>query len=169
MTSDDYVVVRDDYVVVRERPRDLFSLYIRSFLYVLGTCLPQIGIRTRISYEPRTNKSMCSYFISFYFFAHFYFPASGQAVATGSSLLPPGSCLQFLSRMGFSNPTARRFFIECCELTLPRFPQSICAQEKSPRIYTNMHSGGFELTKLTYTRLIRHRGDLLHTCLVCKT
>ena len=31
-----------------------------------------------------------------------------------SSLLPPGSCLQFLSRIGFSNPTARRFFIECC-------------------------------------------------------
>ena len=31
-----------------------------------------------------------------------------------SSLLPPGSCLQFLSRIGFSNPTARRFFVECC-------------------------------------------------------
>ena len=33
------------------------------------------------------------------FFSHLYF-------------LPPGSCLQFLSRIGFSNPTARRFFIE---------------------------------------------------------
>ena len=31
-----------------------------------------------------------------------------------SSLLPPGSCLQFLSRIWFSNPTARRFFIKCC-------------------------------------------------------
>ena len=31
-----------------------------------------------------------------------------------SSLLHPGSCLQFSSRIGFSNPTARRFFIECC-------------------------------------------------------
>ena len=31
-----------------------------------------------------------------------------------SSLLPPDSCLQFLSRIGFSNPTAHRFFIECC-------------------------------------------------------
>ena len=30
-----------------------------------------------------------------------------------SSLLPPGSCLQFLSRIGFSNPAVRRFFIEC--------------------------------------------------------
>ena len=27
-----------------------------------------------------------------------------------SSLLPPGSCLQFLSRIGFSTPTARRFY-----------------------------------------------------------
>ena len=36
-------------------------------------------------------------------------------------------------------------------------------KEKSPRVYTRMQSGGFELTKLTYTRLednlIRHRGD----------
>ena len=30
-----------------------------------------------------------------------------------SSLLTPGSCLQFLSSIGFSNPAARRFFIEC--------------------------------------------------------
>ena len=36
-------------------------------------------------------------------------------------------------------------------------------KKKSPRIYTSIHSGGFELTKLNYTRLednlIRHRGD----------
>ena len=33
-----------------------------------------------------------------------------------SSLLPPapGSCVPFLSRIGFSTPAARRFFIECC-------------------------------------------------------
>ena len=38
-------------------------------------------------------------------------------------------------------------------------------KKKSPRIYPSMHSGGFEFTKLTYTRLednlIRHRGDRL--------
>ena len=37
--------------------------------------------------------------------------------------------------------------------------------KKSPRLYTSMHSGRFELTKLTYARLednlIRHRGDRL--------
>ena len=30
------------------------------------------------------------------------------------SLLSPRSCLPFLSRIGLSNPTVRRFFIECC-------------------------------------------------------
>ena len=38
-------------------------------------------------------------------------------------------------------------------------------KKKFPRIYTSMHSGGFELTKLTYTRLednlIPHWGDRL--------
>ena len=50
-----------------------------------------------------------------FFFSHFYFPASGQAVVTGvvpSS--PPVLAFQLLSRIGFSNPTARRFFIEGC-------------------------------------------------------
>ena len=74
---------------------------------------------------------------------------------------PPGSCLQFLSRIGFSNPTACRFFIECCLLALSA--SQFVHKKNSPRIYTSIHSGGFELTKLTYTRLedklIRHRGD----------
>ena len=52
------------------------------------------------------------------FFSNFYFPSSGQqAVVTGVvPLLPPGSCLRFLSRIGFSNQShpARRLFIECC-------------------------------------------------------
>ena len=43
------------------------------------------------------------------------------------------------------------------------FRESICTQEKSLRIYTSVHSGGLELTKLTYCRhednLLRHRGD----------
>ena len=38
-------------------------------------------------------------------------------------------------------------------------------KKESPRTYTSLHSGGFELTKLTYTRLednlIRYRGDLI--------
>ena len=54
--------------------------------------------------------------------------------------------------VGHSDPTARRFFIE--HLTLSRFPQvDLCKRKKSLRIYTRMHSGELELTKLTYTRL----------------
>ena len=107
--------------------------------------------------------------LHFIFFAHIYFPASGQAMVPGVILsdLSPGSCLQFLSRVGFSNPTARRFFIECLLLThaLALSASQFVRKKKSPRIYTSMHSGGFELTKPTYTmledNLIRHRGDRL--------
>ena len=55
------------------------------------------------------------YVFVYLFSQHFYFPASGQAVVTGVvPSPPPGSCLQLLSRIGFSNPTTRRLFIECC-------------------------------------------------------
>ena len=44
-------------------------------------------------------------------------------------------------------------------------------KKKFPRICTSMHSGGFELTKLTYNRLegnlIRHRGDRFY-CMLCQ-
>ena len=49
-------------------------------------------------------------------------------------LSPLGSFLQFLSRIGFSNPTTRRFFIEWVLLThtLSRFPQVSLCTRKSP-------------------------------------
>ena len=52
----------------------------------------------------------------FFFFSHtFTFQLLDKPWSQVSSFLhPPGSCLQFLLRIGFSNPTARRFFIECC-------------------------------------------------------
>ena len=80
-----------------------------------------------------------------------------------SSLLPPGSCLQFFSRIEFSNPTARRFFHRVLlthdfALSASQFVH----KKKYQRVYTSMHSAGLELTKLTHTRLednlIRHRG-----------
>ena len=75
---------------------------------------------------------MSVFFLFSFFFAHFYFPASGQAVVTGVAPFPPGSCVQLLSRMGFSTPTARRFFIECRKLTLSRFPQVNLSTRKRP-------------------------------------
>ena len=79
---------------------------------------------------------------------------------------PPGSRLQFI--------IAHRVQQTHCSSILRRVllthalalsASQIVHNKKSPRSYTSMHSGGFELTKLTYTRLednlIRHRGDRL--------
>ena len=67
-----------------------------------------------------TLQQPLSFFFFFFFDYHFYFPAQlvGGFTLSGlpdkpwsqvSSLLPPGTCLQFLSCIGFSIPTARRF------------------------------------------------------------
>ena len=53
-----------------------------------------------------------------------------------SSLLPPGTCLQFLSRIGFSIPTARRLSSNVANSRFRAFRESICAQEKVP---TNLY------------------------------
>ena len=95
---------------------------------------------------------------------HIYFPPLDKRWSRVSSLLPPGSSRNFLSRTGFSNPTARRFFDECCKLTLSLSASQFVHKKKSPHeLYESMHSGGFDLTKLSYTtledNLIRHRGD----------
>ena len=67
---------------------------------------------------------------------------------------PPGSCLQFLSRIGFSNPPARRISSNVANSRSRAFPQINFVHKKKPlRIYASMHSGGLELTRLTYTRL----------------
>ena len=55
------------------------------------------------------------------------------------------------------------------------FASQFVHKKKSLRIYTSMHSGGLELTKLTYSRhednLLLHRGDrtLLYNTLVVLT
>ena len=61
----------------------------------------------------RKHASLRGFFV-FFFLHAFTFQLLDNPWSQVSSLLPPDSCLQFLSRIGFSNPTARRFFIECC-------------------------------------------------------
>ena len=55
--------------------------------------------------------------------------------------------------IGFSNPTARRFFIEWCKLTLSRFPLvvNLCTRKIPMNVFirSSVHPGGFELKKLT--------------------
>ena len=105
----------------------------------------------------------------FIFFSHFHFPASGQAVVTGvvpsSPRFLPSFFIAHIYR--FSNPTDCSSIFHRVLLThaLALSASQSVHKIKSLRIYTSIciHSGGFELTKLTYTRLednlIRHRGD----------
>ena len=68
----------------------------------------------------------------FFFFSHTStFQLLDKPWSQVSSLLPPGSFLQFLSRIGFNNPTARRIFIECL-LTHALVPQvKLCARKSA--------------------------------------
>ena len=82
----------------------------------------------------------------FFSFSHtFTFQLLDKPWSQVSSLLPPGSCLRFLSRIGFSNPTARRFF-DRMMLThaLALSASQFVHKKKSQRIYTSMHSVGHE-------------------------
>ena len=64
-----------------------------------------------------------------------------------SSLLPRGSCLYFLSRIGFSIPIARRFSSNAANSRSRAFPLFIfLCKKKSLR--TSMHSVRLEPTKL---------------------
>ena len=92
------------------------------------------SIRCCANRVPISSSRVISLWLFFFslFFAHtFTFQLLDKLWSQVSSLLLPGSCLQFLSRIGFSNPTARRLYIECCLLTLSRFPQVNLPTRKS--------------------------------------
>ena len=69
----------------------------------------------------------------FFFFSHTStFQLLDKPWSQVSSLLPPGSCLQLLSRIGFSNPTDRRFSSRVANSRSRVFGKSICPREKVP-------------------------------------
>ena len=79
----------------------------------------------------------------FVFDHHFFFPAQLFGGFTLSdlldkpwsqvpSLLPPGTCLPFLSRIGFSIPTARRFYRMLLTEALALSADHFSMQEKVP-------------------------------------
>ena len=129
--------------------------------------------KVRVRYKPESfpycgNSSVMYFFFFFFFFlAHFYFPASGQAVVTGAIPSPP-LCLPSIfiahrvQQSHCSSIVHRMLLTHALALSASQFVH----KKKSQRIYTSsMHSAGLELTKLTNTRLednlIRHRGDRL--------
>ena len=100
-----------------------------------------------------------------FFFSHtITFQLLDELWSQVSSPLPPGFCFQFFIAHRVQQSHSRRVFHRVL-LThaLALSARHIVHKKTPPRIYTSMHSGGFELTKLTYTRLednlIRHRGD----------
>ena len=100
----------------------------------------------------------------FIFFAHFYFPASGQAVVTGVVPSPPRFLPStFIAHRVQHSHCSSIFHRVLLTHALALSASQFVHKKKSQRIYTSMHSAGLELTKLTYTRLevnlIRHRGD----------
>ena len=103
-------------------------------------------------------------FFFLFFFAHFYLPASRQAVVTGVVPLPPRFMPSiFVAHRVQQSRCSSIFHRVLLTHALALSASQFVHKKKAPRIYTSMHSGGFELTQLTYTRLednlIRHRGD----------
>ena len=83
--------------------------------------------------------------IYFLLFSHMYILSSFWTSRDGHRCRPPllpGSCLQFLSRIGSSNPTVRRFFIECCQLTPSRFPHVKMRARKSTHEFKRVCTRG---------------------------
>ena len=133
--------------------------------------------------DSSVSAALCS-FLDYNIIVYTSFQLLDKPWSQVSSLLPPGYCLQFLSRIGFSNPTARRFSSMLLTHALALSASQFVHKKKSPRIYTRMHSGGLELARLTcslyhgpnnswsaflflhYTRLednlMRHRGDRVY-------
>ena len=108
---------------------------------------------------------LLDFFFSF-FFAHFYLPASRQAVVTGVVPLPPRFVPSiFVAHRVQQSRCSSIFHRVLLTHALALSASQFVRKKKPSRIYTSMHSGGFELTQLTCTRLednlIRHRGDRL--------
>ena len=112
---------------------------------------------------PRNRRRYPCLFL--FFFSHFYFPASGQALVTGvvpsapPRFLPSIFIAHRVQQFHSSSIFHRVLLTHALALSASQFVH----KKNSQRIYTSMHSAGLELTKLTYTRLednlIRHRGD----------
>ena len=106
-----------------------------------------------------------SIFMYSFISTHIYFPTSGQdvvpCVVPSPPCFLPSIFIAHRVQQSQCSSIVHRVRTHALALSASQFVR----KKKSPRIYTSMHSGGFELTKLTYTRLednlIRHRGDRL--------
>ena len=110
------------------------------------------------------------YIMFFFFLTRICFPASGQqAVVIGIAPSPPRFLPSiFIAHRVQQSHCASTFHRVLLTHALALSASQFVHNKKPPRIHTScMHSGGFELMKLTHTRLednlMRHRGDRLYT------
>ena len=102
------------------------------------------------------------WYVLFFFWSpfYFYFPASGQAVFSGVVLSSPRYVPSIFIAHRVQRSHCSSIFIECCSLTLSRFPRvNMCTRRSPYEFFTSMHAGGLELTQLAYSR---HEDNLLH-------
>ena len=134
----------------------------RSYCAGWRTVSPHKGMIASRSVNMARHPRGC--YIVFFFFPHFYFPASGQAVVTGVVPFPP----RFLPSIFIAHRVQQSHCSSIFDRVLLTHAITLSASQfvhkkKSQRSCTSMHSAGLELTRLTYTRLednlIRHRGD----------
>ena len=109
-------------------------------------------------------KAVCHTPIAYYwvrvlirdFFAHFYFPASGQAVVTGVVPSPPWFLPSIFIAHRVQQSHCSSIFHRVLLTHAPALSASqFVHKKKSQRIDTSMHSTGLELTK---TDLYQARG-----------
>ena len=94
--------------------------------------------------------------VFFFFLAHFYFPASGQAVDTGVVPFPPRFLpLIFIAHLGSALPLLVDFSSNVANSRSRAFRQSICAQEKVP---TNLYECALGGARTHDTDLYQARG-----------
>ena len=121
------------------------------------------------------------YFIFVLFFPHTYLLSSFFWTSRGHRrrrFSPPVLAFNFYRAQGLQQPNCLSIFHRVLlPHALALSASHFVRKKKSPRIYTGMHSGGFELTERTYIRLednlIRRQGDRLiapigvHICFSC--
>ena len=104
---------RRRWLLHRHRRTSIIKIKIHSsceieYFVEIHLCKPCVILRSRVL------RVVCSH-EGFFFLHTFTFQLLDKPWSkVSTSLLLAGSCHQFLSRIGFSNPTARRLFIECC-------------------------------------------------------
>ena len=98
----------------------------------------------------------CIFIFIYIFFSHtFNLQLLDKPWTQVSSLLPPGFCLQFSSRIGFSNPLLLDFSSTVANSRFRAFRKSICAQEKIP---TSLHEYVLGGARTHETDLCQARG-----------